>query len=119
MREDVRIDEVWFEGPKDEHWALAARDCRERLTQAQGTLAEVERQRDYYLLLRKSWEQKWQRDVEARLAAEADLRQVQALLVRTRELLACWASSHPDPELRSSTELFLEEIEATAARLDR
>jgi hypothetical protein len=114
MREDVRVDEVWFEGPDDDHWGAAAGECRERLRKAEAELGRMERQRDYYLLLRKSWEEKWQRDAEARLAAEAEVRQVKELLVRTRELLTGWAAPHPDPELRRSTERFLQEI----ARID-
>jgi hypothetical protein len=40
MREDVRVDEVWFEGPDDDHWEAAARECRQRLRDAEGKLAE-------------------------------------------------------------------------------
>ena len=77
MREDVRVEEVWLEGPDDDHWD-AARD--EELRRLQAKLAQVERERDYYLLLGRSWEQRWQREAETRIAAEEELRRIRGTL---------------------------------------
>jgi hypothetical protein len=76
MREDVRVDEVWFEGPDDDHGEAAARRREERLRELEAKLAQVEQERDYYLLLGRSWEQRWQREAETRIAAEEELRRI-------------------------------------------
>jgi hypothetical protein len=77
MRKDVTVDEVWFDGPDDDYRRDAgAREREERLRVAEARLAQVEQERDYYLLLGRSWEQRWQREAEARLAAETELRRV-------------------------------------------